>query len=171
MEAGSSAAEGSGSAGTGRTGGFRDEAEHAAREAAGAARREAGDLLDTLKHQARELVDEQKEMAADQIHGVAEALRRASEELSAQHNRMMSDAVRRTAESVDDVAGCVRSESVGDLYRHAENFSRRHPAVVIGGAAAAAFLFARFLRASGGRGSGEDYLEFEESADEVGRPY
>ena len=169
MEAGSSAAEGAGSTNAGRAGTFKDEAERVAHEAADAARREATDLLSTLKNQARELVEEQKSMAADQIHGIAEALRRASEELGAHNNRPMADAVRRTADSVEGVAGSVRSESVGNLCHYAEDFSRRHPAVVIGGAAAAAFLFARFLRASADTDR-SDYLEFEENVDEVGRP-
>lgn len=164
MEAGSSSAEPPGGAGS-----FRDDAAQAARDAASRAKEEASDLLGSFKEQARGLVHDQKSMAADQIHGIAQALRRASEELDEHQNSAMAQAARRAAESVDSVAECVRTERVSTLCRYAEDFSRRNPGLVLGGAAAAAFLFARFLRASA-EDDRSDPLEFEEGADEVGRP-
>ncbi len=163
MEAGSSSAESPGGEGS-----FRDDATRAARDAANKAKQEASDLFGTVKEQARELVHEQKSMAADQIHGVAQALRRASEELEEHSSRAMAQAARRAAESVDEIAECVRTERVSTLCRYAEDFSRRNPALVLGGAAAAAFLVARFLRASAEEDRSEP-LEFEEGPDESGR--
>lgn len=170
MGAGTSPTEEAGTPGFGEQRTFHEDA----KEAAGTVRRDAAEVFGTLKGQARQLLDEQKAMAADRIHGMAEALRRASEELSASRNDSMADAVRRTADNVEGMAGCVRSESVSDLYRYAEDFSRRHPAVVVGGAAAAAFLFARFVRASGDSHQSrarDDRPEFEEGIDEAGGPY
>lgn len=165
MDAGSSAAEPPGGGGAGN---FKDGAARAARDAADAAKEGASDLFGSFKEQARGLVEEQKSMAADQIHGVAQALRRASEELEEHSSRAMAQATRRAAESVDEIAECVRTERVSTLCRYAEDFSRRNPGLVLGGAAAAAFLVARFLRASAEDDRSEP-LEFEEGPGESGR--
>ncbi|QBQ55756.1 hypothetical protein [Nitrosococcus wardiae] len=113
------------------------------------AQHEAQRLAEKAKAQGQSLLAERKSATADEIGGVAEALRKASHEMDQQeHPPLITPYAERAAHSLEQFSHTLRERDVGTLMRQAEDFARRQPGVFIGGAVAAGFLLARFFRSS-----------------------
>lgn len=102
----------------------------------------------SLKEHAREVVDQQKAVGAEQIHGVAGAVHGAARELESQMPRA-AGYVHDAAARLEGAASALRERSIEDLVTGFGAVARSQPLAVFGGAVLAGFAISRFLKSSG----------------------
>ncbi|MBC7954100.1 MAG: hypothetical protein H7Z12_20065 [Rhodospirillaceae bacterium] len=121
-----------------------------------ASSRSTGDVLRAGREQAfeeaktkmREAADDQRRRAADAVGGVAGALHRVASDVKAE-NETMGRYTNMAAERLDEMAHYLRDTDWNDVVHGAEDFARRQPYWFVGGAMAAGFVLARFVKNSG----------------------
>ncbi len=123
---------------------------HEVERVAGKAKVEAESQIDRVKDDTLSFAEKQKDLASQQLTGVATALKRVSEELSSEQPTV-ARYTRSIAGSVERVSRRVENHDVDSLVGMAEDFGRRQPASLLGIAALAGFVSGRFLLASGRR--------------------
>lgn len=117
--------------------------------------RRLGDLGETARETADEVVQRAKQAVEDQrsaivreVHAVAGALREAADKLDGDEYALSADLIRRGAGQVDRLGTAIEERTVAELVDRAGEQSRQHRWVVFGGTLALGFLAARFLKAS-----------------------
>lgn len=123
-----------------------DEIREKGAEAAQAAKDAARTQAERVRDEAYARGEHYRDYAAGETDKVAEALRRASRDLSegSPQERFFGQ----VADSVADAADRMRGMSLAETVRETDAFARRHPAAFLGGAALLGFAAARFLKAS-----------------------
>lgn len=104
-----------------------------------------GQVIDEAKIKIREAAEAQRQRAAEAVGGVAGALRRAASDINAE-NETMGRYTDMAAERLDEVAHYLRDTNWNQVVEGAEGFARRQPYWFIGGAMAAGFVLARFVK-------------------------
>lgn len=122
----------------------RAQAHDAARQAEEAARRTG----DEARRQTRSFLDDQRSAAAARVTDLAHALRSSARELEGRQERAFSGAADRAADGLERLSHSLAENDVDGVIAGAEDFARRQPGAFLGGAVAAGFLLARFLRSS-----------------------
>jgi hypothetical protein len=125
-----------------------------ARETTEEVTREAREAGEEIKEQAYSTADRQKDAAAQQMGGWAQALRTASDDLRKRGQDIAAGYVGHAADGLERASGTVRTRDVDDLIGTVEDFARRQPVAFLGGAVAAGFGLARFMRSSADRRRG-----------------
>jgi len=110
----------------------------------------AGQIFGDVRNAAEQMLEERKARAADQVHGVAQALRRTAEGVKGE-NDLVGRYAEQAAETVERFADTVRERRIGDLVSELDDFARRSPTLFLLGAVAAGFVVGRFMAASGER--------------------
>lgn len=128
------------------------EAKDQARQAAGEAKNQAQEIASEAREQAMRMADEKKGVAADQVGGVAKALRSMGDRFKEQDQVSFADYTYKIADQAESFAGSLRDNDLNTIWRQAQECSRHRPMVYLGGAIAAGFFLSRFLK-SGGSGS------------------
>lgn len=123
------------------------QAKETAREGAGILRAGKDEAVREAKHMMHDIVEEQRGRAAGHLGGMAQALHKSARDLE-QENTTMAKYTDMAAERLDDVAQYLRQANWNDMVHEAEGFARRQPYWFIGGAVAAGFLAARFIKSS-----------------------
>jgi hypothetical protein len=118
-------------------------------------KRQAKDTVQKAGESARSAADQQKNMAAERVGGVAHALRVASDDLEGRGHPQVAEYSRQVAEGLDSLAQSLSRRSVDDLVAGVEGFARERPVAFMGGAMMAGFALARFMKSSAARRSGE----------------
>jgi len=118
-----------------------DRAREAATDAAGAAR----DMAEDRTRRAKSAV-------ADEVGGVAHALRKAADDL--REGSPQERTFAQIADTLADVSETIRGKDVGEMVHEANLMARRHPLTFLGGAALLGFTAVRFAKASGGQRRG-----------------
>jgi ElaB/YqjD/DUF883 family membrane-anchored ribosome-binding protein len=116
----------------------------------------AGRLLDDAKGRARSAIDQRKEGLAQDVGDFAHALRASASDLQDHHKGYVAQYVEQAASSVEQIADTLHRQDLKELMRHTEDFARRQPGLFIGGAVAAGFALARFLKSSAERRTMEE---------------
>jgi ElaB/YqjD/DUF883 family membrane-anchored ribosome-binding protein len=106
-----------------------------------------------LRETAEQVLDKQRQRAADSVKSVAETLHQTADQLDEQRIGPIADYARRAAVEVDSFAETVRARSLDDLMNDATALVRQRPGLFLAGAAGVGFLLGRFLRASEARHS------------------
>lgn len=122
-----------------------------ARETTEDVTRDAREAAAQMKEQAYSTADRQKEAAAQQMGSWAQALRTASDDLRNRGQEMAGAYVGQAADGLERASGTMRARQVDDLIGTVEEFARRQPVAFFGGAVAAGFGLARFMRSSADR--------------------
>lgn len=122
------------------------DARSSAQEFADAAREKAYEFADSARRQAHDYGEQSKNYAASETNKVAEALRRASQDLS--EGSPQERFVGRLAEGLAEGADHLRGKDVSELGQELTSFARRNPAMFLGGAALLGFAASRFLKSS-----------------------
>jgi ElaB/YqjD/DUF883 family membrane-anchored ribosome-binding protein len=142
----------------------RDEIRGAAERASGKAenlkeeaKQRASHLLDEAKDRARSAIDERKEGLAQDVGDFAHALRASASHLQEHQKGYVAQYVEQAASSVEQIADTLHRQNLGDFVRHTEDFARRQPGLFVGGAVAAGFALARFLKSSAERRPAEEH--------------
>ena len=102
-------------------------------------------------------IEEQKNVGADFVSGLAGAVRRAAGEFEGQIPQA-GDYIRRAAEQMDSASDALRRRDFGELVQGVQDLARRQPTAFLGATVLAGFAVVRFLKSSspasgGGRGS------------------
>lgn len=124
-----------------------EQARTAASAAADEAKAKAQGAADTIVTEAGNYAGQAKDAAADEVKGVASALRTAAEEMrsGSPQERTFSQ----IAESLADASDSMRDKDLGELVGAVTDFAKRNPMVFLGSAALIGFAATRFSKASG----------------------
>jgi hypothetical protein len=114
-------------------------------------KRQAQAAVHDVGARARSSADQQKNVAAERVGGVARALRAASDDLDDQGQPMVAGYSRQLAEGLEGMAQSLSRRSVDELVEGVEDFARQRPVAFMGGAMAAGFALARFMKSSAAR--------------------
>lgn len=126
-----------------------ERARHEMRSLSEQARQQALEAKEQAKTQGREIISERKNWLGDEFHQVSDAVRRAGEELRRDgRHATLTRYTDQVADSADRAASYLWSHEVEDLAADLQDFTRRHPELVMGGLFIAGIAAARFLKAT-----------------------
>ncbi len=133
----------------------RDPGKYSAAEFSGAGQ-EAGAYIKSgaerttsmARKKIESLISERKNKAAERIGTVSNAFRSVSQQLRDQNQEAIARYADKAAANVDLFSGYLQQHDAQQIMSEAEDFVRRRPGWMIGGALAAGFLMARFLKSS-----------------------
>ena len=109
-------------------------------------------VTETAKETIGQVVDSTKRQADSQRARLA-SLRQTGETLTEHDQKLAGEYAQKAAVRVEHAADYLRERNVDEVVRDVQDFARREPALVLGGAFALGFLAARFLKV-GGPGGG-----------------
>lgn len=92
-----------------------------------------------------------RRQAADQVGGVASALRRTSEHLRSDEHGSIANLAESLSDQAERVSSYIRDSDLAKMRQDVERLARERPGAVLGATFVIGLLAARFLRSSGGR--------------------
>jgi ElaB/YqjD/DUF883 family membrane-anchored ribosome-binding protein len=125
-----------------------DKANQVASQAGQQVGQKASQAIDQVQQQA----EQQKGQAAGRIESLADSFRRSGEQLR-QQQPMLADGMNQVADRVEGVSDYLRTHDVRTIVNDVQDYARREPYMVIGGALALGFLAARVLKSVSSSGS------------------
>ncbi len=108
----------------------------------------AGRTPSRARSKIQSIISDRKNKAVESIGVVSDAFRTVSQRLRDQNQETIARYADTAAANVDRFSGYLRQHDADYIINEAENFIRRRPVLVVGGAFAAGFLMARFLKSS-----------------------
>lgn len=133
------------------SGGARKTGGDGASDVLGQAQQVIGGMAGQVGDQVATRIEGQKNVLSDGLMSVAVALRKASDQLRAEKQPTAPEAIEAVAARVERLADYLGERTLGDIVNDSEEFARRNPLVVVGGAFVAGLLATRFLKASARR--------------------
>jgi len=124
-----------------------DDLKDQARGVASQAREGASRLAGKAREQARSAVEQRKGQAASSLDSLSSVLRDSAGRLRGEQS-FFGDYAESAAERVDRLARYLRESDPEKFVHDAEEFARRRPEVFMGGMLVAGLLLARFLKSS-----------------------
>ena len=112
------------------------------------AREQVSNLTDQVRQQATTQIATQKEQLVDGLETVALLLHQAGEHAQQQDKALIANYVDKAAQQVSTFSETLDQQDVTQILQTTKDFARREPMLFVGGALAAGFLGARFLRSS-----------------------
>ena len=117
------------------------------------AKHATGEIVNKVQERAGSQINRQKETAATEISQVANAVRRIRESLpggeeSGALARFASEYGDKAANSLDRLSNYIREQEPRQLLDDVQNFGRRRPALLLGGAFLLGFAGARLIKSS-----------------------
>jgi hypothetical protein len=108
--------------------------------------RQLRQTADEAKDTAKSVLNTQKDEAAHSLEGVAHALRQTCDHLRSENQDTIAYYAESLASQVENLSSNLERKDIDQIWHDVENFARRRPEIVIGGAVALGFLAARFLK-------------------------
>lgn len=108
----------------------------------------AHEVGEAAQHQAEGYFNQQRDNAAEQSHKLTGVLQKMADEFDNQQQPFFSKQARKFADTTERFSHNLRDKDLRGVCNEAQSFSRREPALFIGGVIAAGFLVSRFLRSS-----------------------
>jgi len=102
--------------------------------------------MDEARNAVRNMVEEQRVRAAQGLGSMAHALHETARALGSENQDIPARYTNLAAEQLERASHLLRDQSWQDLVADAETFARNQPTLFIGGAMAAGFFLARFLK-------------------------
>lgn len=132
----------------GRDTDLKDKAKAAATTASDEVKARAQEVADTVATEAGNYAGQAKNAAAEEVKGVASALRTAADEMrsGSPQERTFSQ----IAEGLADASDAMRDKDLGEMVGAVTDFAKRNPMVFLGSAALIGFAATRFAKASSG---------------------
>ena len=116
------------------------------------AKQTTNDVVSQVQQQANSQINRQKESAASELSTVVNAVRRFGETLNNEGNgpiaKFAAEYGDKAANSLDRLAKYLREQDPKRLLSDVQNFGRRQPALLIGGAFLLGFAGARVIKSS-----------------------
>jgi hypothetical protein len=119
----------------------------AAQMVAGAVRDQVSDVAADIGQEAQKTASELKARGSDAIKVYAHAAHAAASDLEEQ-SPGIAERVRAAANSVDQFSEKIKNRDIENLIHELRDVARSQPALFFGGAVAAGFAFARFMKSS-----------------------
>ena len=101
-----------------------------------------------VRERAGERMTEQKNRATDSMTAVAHVVRETTTRLRTEQHESIAEYVDRGAEQLERFSEYLRNKDAAELWREAQSYARRRPAVFVGSAFVMGLLAARFLKSS-----------------------
>ena len=105
----------------------------------------ASRMTEPLRQEARVAAERQKDHGADQLIGLAQAIRRAARELEPQLPQTAA-CVRGAAGGLERLSASLRRQDIGELAGSFARAAKERPAAVFAGAVFVGFVLSRVLR-------------------------
>jgi valyl-tRNA synthetase len=116
------------------------------------AKHATGEIVNQVQQQASTQIDRQKESAANDLSQVVSAVRRFGESLGAEQGgpiaRYAAEYGDKAAQKLEQFAGYIREQDARRLLDDVQNFGRRRPGLMLGGAFLLGLAGARLIRSS-----------------------
>lgn len=122
------------------------EVKREAEEAGQELRERASEVAGQVEERTRSMFDQRKGQAAGELHQLASAFRRTSEQLRMEDKGSVATYGERIANQIDRISDSIESKSTEELIDDVEDFARERPEIFLGGAFALGLLAARILR-------------------------
>lgn len=107
--------------------------------------------LSQASDKAKDVADDQKNIIATQLSGLASAIEKVGTELEEGDQRTVGNMTKRLGTGMRKAAEDLKDRNLGQIASMAEDFGRRQPAAFLGIAALAGFAASRFLAATSHR--------------------
>ncbi|MEP6557386.1 MAG: hypothetical protein ABJB17_02820 [Burkholderiales bacterium] len=119
-------------------------------ESANMVKERAGAIFEDAKGAAQSKLNEQKDVAADSIGNVAQALRDAAGRKGdgSSGGDAIAEMTGSAADGLERLSNTLRSKDISGMLRDMESFARNQPVAFFGLSLAAGFLAVRFLKAT-----------------------
>ncbi|HLJ62671.1 MAG TPA: hypothetical protein VKT70_01105 [Stellaceae bacterium] len=115
------------------------------KEAAVHARQSTTRMGAQMRDMAQSMLEDQRARMADQVHGLAEALRRTASHLEHDDRGGLARYADQAAEGIDRLSERLREQRVNEMMEGVRDFARARPPLFIAGAVAAGFLLGRMV--------------------------
>lgn len=112
---------------------------------------EAQEKIGEATDKAKSFAGSQKDLAANQINGVAAAISKVADELAGSEQQTVSRYARDLASGLSNLGQQIETRDIDDLVGTARDFGRNKPVAFLGLAALAGFAASRFALASSHR--------------------
>ena len=116
------------------------------------AKHATGEIVNQVQQRAGSQIERQKETAADQLSMVVNAVRQAGQNLSGEANgpiaRYAAEYSDKAAQSLERFTNYIREQDARRLLDDVQNFGRRQPALLLGGAFLLGFAGARLIKSA-----------------------
>jgi len=99
----------------------------------------------------------QKNRATESMTAVAQVVRDTTTRLRNEHHESIAEYVDRGAEQLERFSEYLKNRDAAELWREAQAYARRRPAVFVGSAFVMGLLAARFLKSSSPRSQGPSW--------------
>jgi len=127
--------------------------------------RQAKDAAGAVRDQAENLVDRGKEAGADKVDRYVGVARRAADDLE-EHSPTGARYIREAAEGIEELSSSLREKSIGEIIDGVQDFARRKPVIFFGGTLLTGFAILRFVKSSSERQIGQSVQSTAFSASE-----
>ena len=121
------------------------------------AKEAGGEIVNKIQEQAGSQINRQKETAATELSQVANAVRRIRESLPTEDSgavaRFAAEYGDKAADRIERLSNYIREQDPKQLLADVQNFGRRRPALLLGGAFLLGFAGARLIKSSLDMGS------------------
>ena len=116
------------------------------------AKQAGGEIVNQVQQQAGTQIDRGKETAANELSQVVNAVRQFGQNLAGQANgpiaRYAAEYGDKAANSLERLSNYIREQDAKRLLNDVQNFGRRQPALLLGGAFLLGFAGARLIKSS-----------------------
>jgi hypothetical protein len=103
---------------------------------------------ESAKTAATDQIEQQKAAASQSLDVFAQAVRKASEELSNRDQTAAAQLIQEAASGLENLSRSLSNQSLSDMVGTVREFGRRNPAALAGGAALVGLALGRFARSS-----------------------
>lgn len=125
------------------------------------AKQAGGEIVNQVQERAGSQIAQQKESAATDLTQVVQAVRKFGESLAGEQGgpiaRYAAEYGDKAADSLERFSTYIREQDPKQLLNDVQNFGRRQPALLLGGAFLLGFAGARLIKSSMGSGSQQGY--------------
>lgn len=112
-------------------------------------KQQASNWAEDAKSRGKQMLHERKSSAAEQMSGVARALRQSAEQCQQEEGQQGAGRVlEQAASGLEQLSDMLRKRDIDSMIEQAGTLMRRQPALFVGGAIAAGFVLSRFLKSS-----------------------
>lgn len=122
------------------------DVKHGAKKVARRVKQGATQAVNQVTEEAGSVLRQQKDMAADRIGAVGQAIRQTADNLD--DDLGIHGLVEQAADRVDDFSQYLRDHEIREVVDGFERWARRNPALFLGGCFVAGLLVARFFKSS-----------------------
>jgi hypothetical protein len=134
-----------------------DAVKEKASDALGTAQQAISQKAEEAKQKGMSQLAQRKSQAADSLTDVSQAVTQVGTQLRQSNHESLARYADMATEQVDRVASYLRGRDAGEILDEVQDFARRQPALILGGAFVLGVIGARFFKSSapqsGGRGA------------------